>query len=93
MATKRSPAHLWPAPVSTEFFDRKHPVRDATLQHRGWFKTEVKPLLQAMGHHAPALAAERLLMLRAGAMAIAANNGWERPMWKGFLDTWNDVIG
>lgn len=79
--------------VSTEFFDRKHPVRDATLQHRIWFMTEVKQLLQAMGHPAPAVAAERLLMLRAGAMAIAANNGWERPMWKVFLDTWNDVIG
>lgn len=79
--------------VSTEFFDRDHPVREATLRHRVWFKAEVEELLRAMGNSTPEASAETLLMLRAGAMAIAANNGWERQMWTVFLDQWNDIIG
>jgi AcrR family transcriptional regulator len=79
--------------VSVEFFDRNHPVREASLKHRSWFKAEVESLLLEMGNSEPAAAAERLLMLRAGAMAIAANNGWEVQMWKVFLDTWNEIVG
>jgi AcrR family transcriptional regulator len=79
--------------VSVEFFDREHPVREASLKHRIWFKAEVERLLLEMGNSEPQAAAERLLMLRAGAMAIAANNGWELQMWKVFLDTWNAIIG
>ncbi len=55
--------------------------------------TEVEDLLREMGNPEPEVSAEQLLMLRAGAMAIAGNNGWERPMWKVFLDTWNATIG
>jgi AcrR family transcriptional regulator len=79
--------------VSTEYFDRDHPVRDATLQHRVWFRAEVEQLLREMGNPDPSVSAERLLMLRAGAMAIASNNGWERQMWTVFLDTWNATVG
>jgi AcrR family transcriptional regulator len=78
--------------VSTEFFDPDHPIRHATLKHRVWFKAEIESLLRDAGHSDPELAAEQLLMLRAGAMAIAGNNGWEKPMWDGFLQTWDSIV-
>ena len=78
--------------VSVEFFETDHPVRQAALQHRVWLKTEVQDLLGATGHPAPARAAEELLVLRAGAMAIAGNNGWEKQMWDCFLERWTEVV-
>ncbi len=73
--------------IAVEYFQTDHPVRHAAVQHRAWLKAEVSELLLGAGHRDPALAAEQLLMLRAGAMAIAGNNGWEKPMWDEFVSS------
>jgi len=78
--------------VSVEYFQGDHPVRQAAQEHRRWFKAEVAGLLGRAGHAHPMTAAEQLLMLRAGAMAIAGNNGWEKPMWDVFAQTWRSVV-
>lgn len=78
--------------VSVEYFEADHPVRQAAREHRVWFRGEVAALLARTGHASPEVAAEQLLMLRAGAMAIAGNNGWEKPMWDVFITTWAAVV-
>jgi AcrR family transcriptional regulator len=55
-----------------EFDDPSHPARAVCAGHRRWLRAEVAHLLTEAAHPQAELVAEQLVMLRAGAMAVAA---------------------
>ncbi|GAA1410265.1 TetR/AcrR family transcriptional regulator [Catellatospora coxensis] len=54
--------------AAAEFPDPAHPVHQAVLAHRGWFRAALVDLLTTMGYADPPLGADTLVMLRDGAM-------------------------
>jgi hypothetical protein len=59
--------------------------------HRAWLLGEVADLLSAFGVARPALVAEQLVLLRAGAMAVASVGSTDRIAFA-FTDAWTALI-
>jgi AcrR family transcriptional regulator len=78
--------------VCNEFADPAHPARQATSRHRVWIKAQIESLLTEMNHPRVFTTMEQLIMLRAGAMSIAAGYGVEPITTTVFLDAWNELI-
>ncbi|MEU7823343.1 TetR/AcrR family transcriptional regulator [Catellatospora sp. NPDC049133] len=54
--------------AAAEFPDPAHPVHQAVVAHRGWFRAALVDLLTTMGYADPRQGADTLVMLRDGAM-------------------------
>jgi AcrR family transcriptional regulator len=60
------------ANLTAEYCDVDHPARYIAGRHRSWFLSEVEQLLEDIGVGRAHIVAEQLVMLRAGAMAVAS---------------------
>jgi len=60
------------ANLTAEYCDVDHPARGIAGRHRSWFLSEVEQLLEDVGVGRAHIVAEQLVMLRAGAMAVAS---------------------
>ena len=60
-------------------------------QHRAWFLHEVTDMLTELGVARAAIVAEQIVMLRAGAMAVASVGSSEH-VTAAFTDAWTALI-
>ena len=60
------------ANLTAEYCDVDHPAREIAGRHRAWLLREVEQLLEDVGVARAHIVAEQLVMLRAGAMAVAS---------------------
>ena len=79
------------ANLAAEYCDVDHPARQIAGEHRDWLRREVEDLLEALALPRPALTAEQLVMLRAGAMAVASV-GSPDHVASAFADAWQALI-
>ncbi len=79
------------ANLAAEFCDEDHPARGIAGEHRTWLLAEVHALLDQLGVEHPDLVAEQLVMLRAGAMAVASV-GRTDQMGAAFRDAWTALV-
>jgi AcrR family transcriptional regulator len=77
--------------VTTEFCDSQHPSRDIAIQHRQWLLGALTTLLEQAGHARPAIVAEQLVMLRAGAMAVSSVHRAD-GVARAFRQAWSALI-
>ena len=75
------------ANLAAEYCDQDHPARGIAAEHRAWLLREVADLLDDLGAARPAVVAEQLVMLRAGAMAVASV-GSSQHVADAFIDAW-----
>jgi hypothetical protein len=61
------------------------------VEHRVWLLREVEALLDDLGVSRPSVVAEQLVMLRAGAMAVASV-GSSQHVADAFVDAWQGLI-
>jgi AcrR family transcriptional regulator len=73
--------------TAAEFCDSSHPVRLLVAQHRAWIRDLMQEALTELGHPTPRRTAERLLMLRTGAVVAASLEGLDDGD-EAFLRTW-----
>lgn len=76
--------------VTAEYSDADHPARGIAGQHRTWLLAELQQLLSDLGVHRPDIVAEQLVMLRAGAMAVASVGNTQNV--HAFIDAWSTLI-
>jgi AcrR family transcriptional regulator len=79
------------ANLTAEYWDVDHPARDIAGQHRSWLLSQVKQLLEDVGVGRANIVAEQLVMLRAGAMAVASV-GTTPNVEPAFLEAWGALI-
>ena len=77
--------------LTAEFCDADHPARSVAGAHRMWLKGEVQQLLTALEHDRVDLVSEQLVLLRAGAMAVACV-GEPAGVAQAFTDAWNALV-
>jgi AcrR family transcriptional regulator len=79
------------ANLTAEFCDEDHPARSIAAAHRSWLVGELAALLSDLGVARAELVAEQLVMLRAGAMAVASVKSTEN-IEAAFTDAWHALI-
>lgn len=79
------------ANITAEYCDQDHPARAIAGEHRAWLLSELEALLVDIGVPRPGLVAEQLVMLRAGAMAVASVASTEH-LAAAFSDAWTALI-
>lgn len=79
------------ANLTAEYCEESHPARTIAAEHRAWLLREVEDLLQALGVGKPSIVAEQLVMLRAGAMAVASVEPTAQ-LTTAFTDAWTQLI-
>jgi AcrR family transcriptional regulator len=77
--------------LTAEYCDADHPARKVAGEHRTWLKGEVEQLLTELEHDRVDVVAEQLVMLRAGAMAVASV-GDTGSAAQAFNDAWSTLI-
>ncbi|GAA3558836.1 TetR/AcrR family transcriptional regulator [Microlunatus spumicola] len=77
--------------TAAEFSDPSHPVRAIAARHRAWIRDQMQEALVALGHPAPALTAQHLLMLRTAAVVAASLEGFDDDEGT-FARTWWSLI-
>jgi AcrR family transcriptional regulator len=77
--------------LTAEYRDEAHPARAVAREHRSWLLAEVQELLNDLGVASPIVTAEQLVMLRAGAMAVASVARTE-TIAEGLSQTWSGVL-
>ncbi|QVI63934.1 helix-turn-helix transcriptional regulator [Cellulomonas wangleii] len=65
--------------AAAEYRDPEHPVRRLVAAHRAWFRTSLVGLVADTGAHDPEGIADRIVLLRDGAMAGGALGGASSP--------------
>jgi len=80
------------ANLTAEYCDAEHPAREVAGAHRSWLLTEVRELLVELEVAQPDVVAEQLVMLRAGAMAVASVGSTDR-LAGAFAEAWGSLIG
>lgn len=75
------------ANLTAEFCEEEHPARSIAGEHRAWLLREVESLLTDLDVPRPDIVAEQLVMLRAGAMAVASVGSTPR-LSDAFTDAW-----
>lgn len=79
------------ANLTAEYCDVDHPARDIAGRHRSWLLREVEQLLEDVGVGRAHIVAEQLVMLRAGAMAVASV-GSTQNVDAAFAQAWAALI-
>jgi AcrR family transcriptional regulator len=74
-----------------EYSTADHPARSVAGEHRAWLKAEVEDLLSDLGHPRLNIVAEQLVMLRAGALALASV-GSADTVAQAFSGAWSALI-
>ena len=79
------------ANLTAEYCDVDHPARSIAGEHRSWLLHEVEQLLDELGVASASVVAEQLVMLRAGAMAVASVSS-TKNIETAFTDAWFTLI-
>ena len=79
------------ANLAAEYCDQGYPARGIAAEHRAWLLREVEALLDDLGVSRPSVVAEQLVMLRAGAMAVASV-GSSQHVADALIDAWQALI-
>jgi AcrR family transcriptional regulator len=79
------------ANLAAEYCDHDHPARSIAAEHRAWLLREVEDLLDELGVARARIVAEQLVMLRAGAMAVASVGSTDQ-IATAFTEAWTALI-